>query len=403
MLQRLHDHGYAVRRVQMTGNKTTAAAASVDHEAMKYLTMEMVLEAGADILFHTVLTDVVMQGNAVKGVVLYHKSGFQTVLAKTVVDATGDGDVAARAGARFEKGRPDDGLLQPLTLMFTLAGVDLGRVVKATGLAYGKAAESSGEQKEGQIMWFRVAIAPWAKEAAEENLFPQVEDKATIVFRGNAFRQGEANMNATFLNYVDGTNVYDLARAEIECRRQAVQLTGFLKRHVPGFEKAYITRSAPHIGVRESRRIIGDYYLTYEDFLEEAKFEDVIARSGFFADIHDPKATGGMHAPGKGETSKAKGDFDVPYRSLLPQGIEGLVLSGRCVSAAHEAQASLRVTGPVMAIGQAAGTAAAMAVQAGVAPRQLSVKDLQKRLIEQGADLHQGVPLTPIPTPRQHA
>ena len=403
LIERLHEQGYAVRRVEMAKHRTTAAAISVDHEAMKYVAMEMVLEAGVEILFHTVLTDVVMEGNVVRGVTVYNKSGFHTYLAKAVVDASGDGDVAAKAGAKFEMGRLDDGLMQPLTLMFTLAGVALERVVEATGLAHGRAAEGSGEQEKGQVMWFRVALEPWAEQAAKEGLFPEVEDKRTIVVRGNAFRKGEANMNATFLNLLDGTNARDLATAEIECRRQAVQLTDFLKRHVPGFENAYITRSAPHIGVRETRRIIGDYYLTYDDFVTEAKFEDAIARSGFFADIHDPKPTGGMHEPERGVLGKSRGDFDVPYRSLLPQGIEGLLVAGRCISASHEAQASLRVTGPVMAIGQAAGTAAALAAKAEVGPRAVDVKDLQRILIQQGADLHQKVPTQPVPLPRQLA
>ncbi len=236
-------------------------------------------------------------------------------------------------------------------------------------------------------MWFGATLEPWSEQARQENLFPQVEDKSKLRFWGNAFRRGEANLNATFVTGLDGTNALDLSRAEIECRRQAIALTAFLKRHVPGFESVYVMRTAPHIGVRETRRFVGDYYLTYDDFIREAKFPDGIARSGFFVDIHDPKPTGSLHIPDKGDMPEGGGDFDVPYRALLPQGVENLILAGRCISASSEAFASARVTGTVMAMGHAAGTAAAMAVQQGCTPRALPVAALREQLLRERADL----------------
>ncbi|MBI3976858.1 MAG: FAD-dependent oxidoreductase [Chloroflexi bacterium] len=387
LVERLRAQGAAVGRVQMVNHPTFTAAISVDHEALKYAAMEMVLESGAEILFHSVLTDSIVEGSAVRGVMVHNKSGHQAILAQTVVDATGDGDVAVHAGAPFEKGRPQDGLMQPMTLLVTIAGVDLERVREVMGEPYGRAVDAVPGEEPGQIMWFGATLEPWAAEAASENLFPQVKDKRTIRFWGNAFRPGEANLNATFINQVDGTDVLDLTRAEIECRRQAFQLVAFLKKHVPGFEHATIVRTAPHIGIRETRRIIGDYCLTYADFLTEARFPDAIARCGYFADIHNPKPTGDLLVPPMGNLSKTRGDFDIPYRSLLPHGIEHLLVAGRCISASPEAMASVRVTGPVMAMGQAAGTAAALAVRAGVPPRALPVKHLQECLAEQGADL----------------
>jgi hypothetical protein len=391
-IARLRKQDAAVTRVQMHENRVQSAAISVDHETMKYTAMEMVLEAGADILFHTWLMDALVEKHTLRGVQVHNKSGMQTVLARTVIDASGDGDVAFKAGAEFEKGRASDGLLQPMTLFFTVGGVDLPRVVEIMrGEGYGLSVDAVSGETPGQIMWFGATLEPWAEQAERENLFPHVQNKRSIRFWGNSFRRGEANLNATFINGLDGTDARDLTRAEIECRRQAMALVAFLKKYVPGFESAYVLRTAPHIGVRETRRFLGDYYLTYEDFITEAKFDDVIARSGFFVDIHDPNPTGNLHIPDKGDMAKAGGDFDIPYRTLLPRGIEQLILAGRCISASHEAFASARVTGPVMAMGHAAGVAAALARHQGCTPRELPARILQQKLLAEGADLGRAI------------
>ncbi len=387
LVERMRSEDAAIRRVEIEEHRTLAAAISVDVEAMKYVSAEMVLEAGAEILFHTAIVDTLMEGSATRGVVIHNKSGLQSVLAKVVVDASGDGDVAYKAGARFEIGRASDGLTQPMTLLFTVGGVDLETVVERNRLGHGRSVDAVPGERPGQINWFAATLEPWAEEAEREGLFPHVSDKRSLRFWGNSFRSGEANLNATFINTLDGTNATDLTRAEIECRRQAIQLVKFLKAHVPGFEDAYIIRTGARVGVRETRRIVGDYTLSYQDFLDEARFPDAVVRAGFFADIHNPEPKGGLHVPAQGDMSVGHGDFDIPFRAMLPAGIHDLVVAGRCISASPEAFASARVAGTVMGMGQAAGTAAALAVASGVRVRDLDISTLQARLVEQGADL----------------
>lgn len=386
-VERMRAEDAAIRRVQVEEHRTLAAAVSVDLEAMKFVAMEMVVESGADILFHTSIVDTLMEGHTARGVIIHNKSGMQAILGRVIVDASGDGDVAFKAGAEFEVGRAEDGLTQPMTLMFTVGGVDLERVVERMRQGHGRSVDAVPGAQPGQINWFAATLEPWAAEAERDGLFPHVEDKKTLKFWGNSFRAGEANLNATFVNALDGTNARDITKAEIETRRQAMHLARFLKANVPGFEDSYVVRTAARIGVRETRRIVGDYYITYDDFLSEARFPDVIGRAGFFADIHQPKAQGGLHVPDRGDMSKDRGDFDIPFRALLPRRIEDIVVAGRCISASAEAFASARVTGTVMAMGQAAGTAAAMAVSDAVRIRQVDVPTLQARLREQGADL----------------
>jgi hypothetical protein len=179
-----------------------------------------------------------------------------------------------------------------------------------------------------------------------------------------------------------GTDVFDWSRAELESRRQMRQIAAFLRRYVPGFERAYVAQSGVHTGVRETRRIIGDYQLTADDVLEARKFEDVVARGAYPVDIHNPKGRGTVLKrvpPGQA--------YDIPLRSLLPQGVEGLLVAGRCLSGTHEAHSSYRVMPIVMATGQAAGVCAALAAKRNVTPRAVPAAQVQAALIRQGADL----------------
>jgi hypothetical protein len=179
-----------------------------------------------------------------------------------------------------------------------------------------------------------------------------------------------------------GTDVFDWSRAELESRRQMRQIAQFLCRYVPGFERAYVAQSGVHTGVRETRRIVGEYQLTAEDVLEGRKFDDVVARGAYPVDIHNPKGSGTVLRrlpPGEA--------YDIPLRALLPQGVDGLLVAGRCLSGTHEAHSSYRVMPIVMATGQAAGVCAALAAKGGVSPRAVPVAAVQAGLLEQGADL----------------
>lgn len=326
-----------------------------DAEVMKIVADQMVEEAGVKLMLHSLVVDAVMEGNFIRGVLVENKSGRQRVMAKVVVDATGDGDVAVKAGAPYEKGRRIDGLTQPMTLNFRMGGVDTAKMPNRSELnkLYDEA------KARGEI------------SIPRENLlwFPTV-------------RRGEIHFNTTRVVKVDGTSGKDLTYSEVEARRQMIGLVEFLKRKVPGFESAFLLVSGSQIGVRETRRVMGKYVMTEEDVLGARKFEDVVARGSYPIDIHSPKGEGTVIKrlpPGA--------SYDIPYRCLVPKGVENLLVAGRCVSCTHEAQAAIRVIPICMAMGQAAGTAAALAVKLKVTPGEMDVTLLQKTLREQGANL----------------
>jgi len=326
-----------------------------DAEIMKLVLDQMVEEAGVKLMLHTCVIDSIMQKNVIRGVEIYNKFGKQAILGKVVVDATGDGDVAVMAGAPYEKGRRRDGLTQPMTLNFRMGGVDLERMPPRDEInKLFKEAKNRGEISipREKVLWF------------------------------STIRKGEIHFNTTRVIKVDGTNVDDLTYAEMKARREMLELIKFLKERVPGFENAYLLMSGVQIGVRETRRIIGEYVLTEEDILKARKFEDVIARGSYPIDIHNPAGEGTViKRPPPGEA------YDIPYRCLVPKNVDNLLVAGRCISATHEAQAAIRVIPIVVAIGQAAGTAAALAAKLEVSPRDLDVSLLQKTLWEQGANL----------------
>jgi hypothetical protein len=194
--------------------------------------------------------------------------------------------------------------------------------------------------------------------------------------------EGEVSVNSTRVTRVLGTDVWDLSYAEWMSRRQMRQIAEFLKRYVPGFEKSYVMQSGVNVGVRETRRIIGDYQLTADDVLSARKFDDAIARGAYPVDIHNPTGTGTVLKrlpPGEA--------YDIPLRSLMPKNAEGVIVAGRCISGTHEAHSSYRVMPIVMATGQAAGVTAAIAARRGVRPREISVKEVQYELVRQGASL----------------
>lgn len=326
-----------------------------DVEAMKLTCDQMVKEASVKVLLHTCVIDALMEEKDVRGLEIYNKSGRQVVLAKAFVDATGDGDVAVMAGAIYEKGRSGDGLAQPMTLNFRMGGVDI----------------DSMPSREEMNRLFREAKLKGEVTVPREDL---------LWFFTT--RRGEIHFNTTRIVEVDGINAEDLTYAEFEGRRQMVELEGFLKKKVPGFEEAYLLMSGIQVGVRETRRIMGEYMMTGRDIVEAGKFKDSIAKGSYPIDIHNPKGEGTViKAPPPREF------YEIPYRCLIPRKVENLLVAGRCISTTHEAQAAVRVIPIVVAIGQAAGTAAAMSVKYGVCPRTLDVHMLRETLRKQGANL----------------
>lgn len=336
-----------------------------DPEIFKLTALEMLDEAGVEFLFHSFASGVV-DPKHIRGIVFETKSGPVVIEAKTFVDATGDGDIAMLAGAPYHIGREEDGLVQPMTLMFRMADFE-----RQAFENYVK--EHPGQWRGVHGLWDLIRLA---SERGELDL-----PREDMLFFGTP-HPGEVSINSTRVTGVLGTNVWDWTKAEWVARRQMKQIYTFLRRYVPGFEKAYLVQSGVHTGVRETRRISGEYELTVADIMSARKFDDVIARSTYPVDIHNPKGSGTLLKrvpPGEA--------YDIPLRALIPQNVENLVLSGRCISGTHEAHSSYRVMPVSMATGQAAGVAAALAAKAGKLPRDLPARQVQEELLAQGADL----------------
>ena len=303
------------------------------------------------------------------GAKLLTKGGFLPVEAAVTVDATGDGDVAFSAGAAFEQGRPGDGLVQPVSIMYRIAGVD-----ETKALACGS------EQEARKI---RVPDGTWEEVVTRGQQTGELAATIGVIRLYRTLRPGERIVNATQVNAVDGTDADDLTRAELDGRRQAYQVLDFLHKHAPGYEAAHIAVMPAVVGVRETRRFLGRAYLTREDLIAGKRWPDAVVREATFPiDIHNPAGSGqaeGQVHGAQGVAASVK-PYDIPYGCLVPQDTDGLLLAGRCISGSHDAHASYRVQCIAMAIGAAAGAAAALAAQQHTSPAAIEVRAVQKQL-----------------------
>ncbi len=323
---------------------------------------EMLLERKAGLLLHTWAFKALMAGGRVCGVETVSKEGLGRSEAKIVVDASGDGDIAASAGVPFEMGRKSDGLTQPMSIMFHLGGVE-----KSKALACGSEEEAKRVRLPDGGTWEEAVMAAHKSGELPERI------GVVRIYEGPFDRR---IVNATQVNYVDGTKAEDLSEAEIEGRRQALQVTEFVRRHAPGYEKAFIAEMPAVAGVRETRRFKGLERLEKEDLTRGRKWQDAVVRGACFCiDIHNPD--GGGQAEGIAERAKP---YEIPYGCLVPSGADGLLLAGRCISGSHEAHASYRVMRICMGTGTAAGAAAALCALKGVQPRELEALEVQKAL-----------------------
>jgi hypothetical protein len=329
-----------------------------DIEVMVRLLETMMAEAKVEFWYHVLMTDTVVEQGRVRGVVMESKAGREAVLAKVVVDCTGDGDVAARAGAPYELGRLSDGLMQPMTLMFEIEGAgDYAQETKPH--TYDEMVKAIAEHNLGiELPFGRVNYAP-----------------AIILMP----RPGSAVVQATHVYRLNGLDPRDVTRGIIAARKQARDLVEVM-RHMPGLENVRLIRTAPTLGIRETRRIRGQYRLTMDDLSEGRRFDDAVTFCSFGVDIHEPAPGAGIPS---GHGAKMR-PYEIPYRCLVPQGVENLLVAGRCISGSHEAHASYRVTGTCMAMGQAAGLAAAWSAQEGAPPAALPGQNLRQMLAQKG-------------------
>jgi len=338
-----------------------------DGEVMKYELDKLFNEENIATRYYTLAVEPILEGDKITGVITESKSGREAFLAKVIIDTSGDGDIAARAGCPFEKGRKIDGFMQPTTLMFTIRNIDY--------------------EKFSQFRKNDPGLTNTIYEAVRNNDLYLFEDRTMGLwyFPG---RPDELNINFTNITHIDSTNTDDLTSATIEGRYQVWLLLNFFHKYVPGFEKAEIVVTAPTLGVRESRRITGSYVLTEEDVRHAHQFEDNIALGSFFVDIHNPEGVGLYYPHERGKIDPGYGTYyGIPYRCIVPLKIDNILTAGRCISTTHEALGSVRVMFTCMAIGQAAGTAATIAINENKVPRNLDVRELQALLKEQRAVL----------------
>lgn len=355
-------------------------------EMMKHALERLAVRTGKiQFLLHTHAVGVIRKDSMIDSVIVENKSGRGAVKGRVFIDATGDGDVAALAGCEFTKGRAIDGATQSMGTKFRIGGVQ----------------SMSEEQRKQSTEIFRKAI--------DEKAVPVYHPFAGEVSEyGTSLRMNEATPTVTRARG-DGTNAEDLTRNEIQLRADTLEIVEFCRKNIPGFENAYLMATPPQIGVRETRQITGQYVLTGNECLDKVRFDDGIVRGSWFMDIHCPMGFKGSRSwccdkNCKMPTScKVRNEhfetlydnlylengtyYEIPYRSLTPKGMDNLLISGRCISADHGAMASLRVIGTCFAIGQAAGTAASMALQQETQPGKLDGRTVRETLVKDGVPL----------------
>ncbi len=351
-----------------------------DPEINKIVFVEMLEEAKAEILLHALVVGVVKDGKRVKGVIVESKSGRQAVLADTIVDASGDADVAAFAGAEYDK--VDKPMM--MTAMGFFGNVDFERASEFAGIENKDRFSRLVDEavKKGDLT---IKEAPGLHKQPPVKGFSMIDPKRTPT---NWYRTGEAG---GWLQHASGdcTNVHDLTKAELSTRKSLLPIINFYRKYVPGYEKAYLSYTNTQIGLRESRRVLGDYFLTADrDIKEGLKHEDVITKCrlsppGYNLLTYTLERSLSEYTPDKLPV------FDIPYRCIVPKVIDNLLVAGRCISVDHKAaiSSSPREEATCICLGQAAGTAAALSVKNKITPRELSITALQQTLKMQGANL----------------
>lgn len=323
-------------------------------ENLKYILNELMLNANVDILYHAYIFKAVKENGKIKSVSFATKSGEMSIEADYFVDATGDAQLAFLADCPTVLGRESDNLCQPMTLCFRVGNVNVKKFFssrKKYQAAYAKALRS------GEI------INP------RENI---------LVFKTPI--KNMLHFNTTRVIKKNPTSPIDVTEAEILARKQVFEIYDFVKKHAKGLKNSFLMMTAPEIGIRESRMIVGDYVLTEDDCRGFVKFDDAVAACNYDIDIHNPEGTGTSHYyfP-EGEY------YTIPYRSLIPKTTENMLVAGRCISSDHGAQASYRIMPTVCCIGEAAGAAIGLAVKEKISVRDVDVKKLQKTLKDNDA------------------
>ena len=334
---------------------------SIPHDIQMIVLEEMMREEGIKILYYSMVCDAVTENERIMGVTVQNKSRKGFIRAKCVIDATGDGDVAASAGVPFVKGRESDGKMQPCTLMFKIGGVDYDRAV------FPGSFETTVETEKGELQALGDKLLPFP--AGHVLLYRQPEPGTVCVNMTNAIG-------------IDGTDAESVTQGMMTCRSQIMPIIRFLREYAPGYEKCWLMSSASLLGIRETRHFEGIESLSAENILE-AKYHDnwIVRRAFFNFDVHNLTGSS-LDKTGIQKDWKQTGTYTIPYGCLLPKNVDGLLLSGRNISGSHLAHSNFRIMSVCIALGEAAGVAAALSVKQGKRLRDIDVKDIQKRLGE---------------------
>jgi hypothetical protein len=346
-----------------------------DPEIHKALLFEMMRESGVQLLLHAYFLRAVRDGR-VDGAVFATVAGEREYRAPFVIDATADAYVAASAEVATQQG-DERGRVQPASLMFRLSHVDLAKTATYVRMHPDQMRTSlKAHERTAPALTAVAGLYDLWRTALEQGDVDIPRELVSFFITPYA---DEVSVNMTRVTDIDPLDPDDLTRAEVEARMQVMQLLEFFRKRVPGFEQARIAATGTQIGIRESRRIVGEYTLTREDVLQGRRFTDAVARSAYPIDIHNPSGSGTTtHRLPEGES------YEIPYRCLVPKSIDGLLVAGRCISTTHEALASTRLTPTVMTLGQAAGTAAGLAKKTGTSLRAVDTQLLRSTLMNDG-------------------
>lgn len=371
---RLVDMGGAVGHIPFHG--FVHSVTPVDGELFRILVTEMLDEAGVTVMYGVNVVGVEAEGGHVDGVRCAVKGGVRTIRAKTYVDSSGDADVAVFAGASSWKGNKKTGKMQPISMLLRCYGTDNRRIAEEIAVSEPAMATRS-DYPEPFPVYFNGSFHRWNDVILEQGIFPNEDHKVFF----NTVWPNNINVNTSAVFGLDGTDPLSLSHATVKLTRQVAKAGRFLKEYVPGFQNAYFV-PAIFPGVRETRHIEGLYEISDDDVNNGRKFEDTIGEVCFPVDIHDPET-------GQATFHQIGGDgaFDIPYRALVPKGVENVLVAGRCISVSSYAHGATRNMAPCLVMGEAAGVAAAMAAEQGVGMPELNVRRMQDALEEQGVFL----------------
>ena len=381
LIERLQAKDKSVGHIYDSTNYTYSVT-PFDSEAMKYELETMYLESQGKILYHAMLADVEVMDGCIQSVTVCHKAGLERIAGRVYIDGTGDADLAYKSGVPCDVGRKKDHKTQPMTLNMKINGVNREKLVH-----YIQTHPDNFKRMHNDISTItkvpRLSVIGFEKEfeCAKQEGRIHIQREDVLLFETN--EPGEFIVNTTRIRDCDPNDPYSLSLAEIEGRKQCQELEKFMKSDLEGFQNIHMISTGPSIGVRESRQIKGYYQFTSEDILLAKIFDDVIAHSAYPIDVHSPDGEGTYH-----QRLQDGKYYSIPYRIVINPVIHNLLVTGRCVSATFEAQAAIRTTPTVGAIGHSVGIAAALSARYNQYPDEINVHLIQKELLKQNAYLN---------------